>query len=262
MTNRVPDRIRVSTRAHGLAQAVLQKFPEFGSIGIVYRVAAMLSLRKNGFLEERPEDIDSNIDHPVRLPGVIEMSASTTPLLLFPTIVQITAERRLDLEDIYEQVWYHIHLGSAIVGSLAEQATDFNDFYTALLKEIPPGLETTDVLDPYGARWADGIGLNLGIDKEGNSAFWRLTDTATVENPHACIVGLSGQGKTQFVLDLLYQLREQNPDLSFTILDYKGDLSEDGSAARQMFENHLQCRIVVPGVSRYTGCSFPEAPVL
>ena len=105
-------------------------------------------------------------------------------------------------------------MGCAILGNLAAQAQDFNDFYTALLEEIPSGLETSNDLKPHGVVDADGIGLNLGTDKEGNNTFWRLTDTATVENPHACIIGLSGQGKTQFVLDILYQLREQNPDLS------------------------------------------------
>ena len=256
MTNRVPDRIRVSTQAHGQAQTVLQKFPEFGSIGIVYRVAAMLSLRRNGLLEASPEGIDSDTARPVRLPGVIEMSSNTTPLLLFPTLIQILAKRRLDLDDIYGQVWYHIHLGCAILGDLAAQAQDFNEFYTALLEEVPSGLETSNDLKPRGVVDADSIGVNLGTDKEGNNTFWRLTDTATVENPHACIIGLSGQGKTQFVLDILYQLREQNPDLSFTILDYKGDLSDVGSPARQMFENHLQCGVVMPGVSRIPAVPF------
>ena len=256
LTNRAPDRVRVSTHAHGQAQAVLQKFPEFGSIGIVYRVAAMLSLRKNGFLESPPEAIDSNIDYPVRLPGVIEMSSGSTPLILFPAIVQLMAQRRLDLGDIYEQVWYHIHLGSEILGDLATRAPDFKEFYQALVLEIPSGLETSHGLIQSGAVWSEGIGLNLGTDQEGNSTYWRLTDTAIVENPHACIIGLSGQGKTQFVLDLLYQLREQSPDVSFTILDYKGDLSEEGSAARRMFETHLQCGIVMPGVSRIPAVPF------
>ena len=256
--NRLPDRIRVSTKAHSHAQAVLQKFPEFGSIGIVYRVAAILSLRRNGFLEARPEDIDSDTAHPVRLPGVIEMSSNATPTLLFPTIVQIVAGRQIDLEEVYEQVWYHIHLGSSIVGDLAIQATDFNDFYTALMEEIPPGLEANDRLMRSSTERGGGIELDLGVDEKGDSSFWPLTDTSIVENPHACIIGLSGQGKTQFALDLLYQLRAQSPDLSFTVLDYKGDLSEDGSAAREMFDKHVQCGIVVPGVSRIPAVPFQK----
>ncbi len=229
---------------------------------MVYRVAAMLSLRRNGFLDDRPDDIDSNAAHPVRLPGVIEMSSNANPLLLFPTIVQIIANRQLDLEEIYEQIWYHIHLGCAIVGNMADQAADFPDFYTALLKEIPTGLETSGDLRSYSARETRGIRLTLGIDREGNNSSWRLNDTTTVENPHACIIGLSGQGKTQFVLDLLHQLREQNTDITFTILDYKGDLSEDGSATTRLFEHHLQCGIVVPGVSRIPAVPFQKPQAL
>ena len=259
LASRIPDRIRVSTRAREHASIVLRKYPEFGSIGFVYRVAALLSLRRNGFLDAPPEDIESS-SAPVRLPGVIEMSSGAAQRLLFPTIVQILAKRRLDLEDIYEQVWYHIHLGAQILGDLAEQTRDFNSLYGELITEIPPGLEANDGLKASNGAGADGIGLYLGTDKEGSGTFWRLTDTTVVENPHACIIGLSGQGKTQFALDLLFQLREQNPELSFTILDYKGDLSEEGSAARQMFENHLQCGIVVPGVSRIPAVPFHRFP--
>ena len=213
-------------------------------------------------MNDRPEDIDSNPAHPVRLPGVIEMSSNTNPLLLFPTIIQIIAKRQLDLEEIYEQVWYHIHLGCSIVRNLADQAVDFPEFYAALLNEIPAGLETSDDLRPLDTGETRGIRLTLGIDREGNSPSWKLTDTTTVENPHACIVGLSGQGKTQFALDLLYQLREQNTDVTFTVLDYKGDLSEDGSASRRLFEHHLQCGIVVPGASRIPAVPFQKPQAL
>ena len=101
MTSREPDRVRVSTRAHGHAQAVLQKFPEFGTAGKVHRVSALLSLRKNGFLESSPEGIDVDNDHPARLPGAIEMSTEATRFLLFPAIVQLLAERRL----VVHQCW-------------------------------------------------------------------------------------------------------------------------------------------------------------
>ena len=68
------------------------------------------------------------------------------------------------------------------------------------------------------------------------------------------------RGKTQFALELLYQLREQNPDLSFTILDYKGDLSEPGTATSHMFITHLQCNVAVPGRSRIPAVPFHRTP--
>ena len=257
MTNRVPDRVRVSTRAYNHAHTILRKFPELGSVGLVYRIAAMLSLRRNGFVTDRPQDIDSSGDHPARLPGAIEMSYGTTPLL-FPTVIQMLAKQPLELEDIYQQVWYHIHLGSSLLWDLADQVPDFNEFYMALLNEIPSGLDSRGNLTQNGE--ADSSGLCLGTDREGNEAFWKLTDTAIVENPHACVIGVSGQGKTQFVLDLLYQLKEQTPELSFTILDYKGDLSEPDSNIRRMFDTHLQCGIVVPGRSRIPAVPFHRSP--
>lgn len=256
MTTREPDRVRVSNRAHVHAQAVLQKFPEFGTPGKVHRVSAMLSLRKNGFLESSPEGIDVDNDHPARLPGAIEMSMETTRFLLFPAIVQLLAERQLGLDEVYEQVSYHIHLGSALLNDLSDQASDFSELYKTLVEEVPVGREAGNYVIDGMMAGSDTKGLSLGTDPEGKNVFWPLNDSAIVENPHACIIGVSGQGKTQFALDLLVQLREQNPDLTFTVLDYKGDLSDDGSSARRMFEDHLQCRIAVPGISRIPAVPF------
>ena len=241
-------------RAH--AQSVLQKFPEFGTASKVHRVSAMLSLRKNGFLESSPEGIDVDNDHPARLPGPIEMSTEATRFLLFPAIVQLLAEKRLGMHEVYEQVAYHIHLGSALLNDLSSQASDFSELYQTLLAEVPLGREVGTYIIDGMTDGSDDQGLTLGTDREDSNVLWHLNDTATVENPHACIIGVSGQGKTQFALDLLFQLREQNPDLTFTVLDYKGDLSEVGSNARRMFEDHLQCRISVPGVSRIPALPF------
>ena len=261
MASRAPDRVRVSTHAYEQAHGVLRKFPEIGSVALVYRIAAMLSLRRNGILKEPPSDIDSDPDRPVRLPGVFEMSSSTTPMMLFPTIVQLLADQPLELEDVYQQVRYHIHLGSSILSELSGEASSFEEFYALLINEIPPGRSEKDHLT-HRHLVDDGSGLYLGTNGEGNEVYWRLTDTATVENPHACIIGLSGQGKAQFVLDLLYQLRQQNEDLSFTILDYKGDLSEAGSPTRQLFESNIRCNIVVPGISRIPSVPFVRSPSL
>ena len=221
----------------------------------------MLSLRRNGILEGPPTGIDSNTDRPVRLPGAFEMSSETTQMLLFPTIVQILADRPLGLDEVYEQVWYHIHLGSSLLSELAEEVSGFDELYGLLIKEIPPGMSARDQV--FHQHFVDdGSGLWLGDTGDGKEVYWRLTDTATVENPHACIIGLSGQGKTQFALDLLYQLREQNSELSFTVLDYKGDLSEAESSPRELFESYIGCDIVVPGISRIPSVPFVRSPSL
>ena len=260
LTTRIPDRVRVSSLAYERAHTVLRKFPELGSIGLVYRIAALLSLRRHGYLEERPENIDSSGDHPVRLPGVFEISTNEARLLIFPTIVELLAKETLDLEQVYEQVWYHIHLGSSELSDLATQAASLDDFYLTLLQETPDNPPPSEKMKLGSEADLAVPGVSLGLDRAGDEVYWRLMDTSTVENPHACIIGLSGQGKTQFVLDMLYQLKEQNPDLTCTILDYKGDLSEEGSATRRLFESHMGCRIVVPGASRIPAVPFHKPP--
>ena len=101
--------------------------------------------------------------------------------------------------------------------------------------------------------------MRIGGTQDGTDVYWPLTNTAKIENPHACIIGTSGQGKTQFALDILHQIREQNPDVSFTVLDYKGDLSDAGSSSRQMFEAHLGCKVVTPGVEPIPTVPFQNA---
>ena len=260
LTNRPPDRVRVSTRAYEHAHGVLRKFPALSPLSTVYRIAAMLSLRRNGFVKERPSDIDVDGDHPVRLPGPFEKRSNNRQFSLFPTIVQTLAKERLDLEEVYEQVAYHIHLGSLELFELATQARDFDEFFSTLVQEIPVGLQSSEGVAISKEDDISSLALSIGTDRNNESVFWKITDTATVENPHACVIGLSGQGKTQFVLDLLYQLKEQNPETTFTILDYKGDLSEAGSASRRMFEAHLQCEIAVPGNSRIPAVPFHRSP--
>ena len=220
----------------------------------------MLSLRRNGFVTERPSDIDVDGTHPIRLPGAFEMRSTDSQFLLFPTIVQTLAKKRLDLDEVYEQVWYHIHLGSLDLFEIATHARDFDEFFSALVREVPAGLQSPEGMAMSKGDDIGSLALSIGMDRNNENVLWKITDTATVENPHSCVIGLSGQGKTQFVLDLLYQLKEQNPDTSFTIVDYKGDLSEVGSASRRMFEGHLQCEVAVPGSSRIPAVPFHRSP--
>ena len=152
----------------------------------------------------------------------------------------------LDPEEIYRQVSYHIHLGAALLEDVVKEVDSLEGLYEHLLAGVPEGFETE--MASQFLPDVNGMVLQLGEQSAtGESYDWPLTDTSRTENPHACIVGVSGQGKTQFALDILYQIRQQNPDVSFTIMDYKGDLSEPGSSSRRMLENHLGCDVVTAG---------------
>ena len=183
------------------------------------------------------------------------MYRSRSKWLLFPTLVQLTAGRPMGLADVYEQVWYHVHLGSAILEDIASDCRDAEQLYEKLQELVPDGF--SEISDREAGISGD-ISVELGNRIKANERVsWSINDTSVTENPHAAIIGLSGQGKTQFVLDLLYQIHEQSPETTFTVLDYKGDLSEANSTARAALEDKLGCEVIEAGTT-----AVPTVPFL
>ncbi|MCY4578351.1 MAG: type IV secretion system DNA-binding domain-containing protein [Chloroflexi bacterium] len=246
VSNRMPTRVPVSLEAHEKLRSVQGQFLELGQLGTIYRIAALLSLKRNGYQEERPAEmtLDSERIH-ARLRGPLEIHHRDLPII-FPALVQLSAGKTLDPEDIYRQVSYHIHLGAELLEDVVKDVNSLEGLYELLMDEVPDGFET-EMASQFHSD-GNGMVLRLGEQSATEEPYdWPLTDTSQTENPHACIVGVSGQGKTQFALDILYQIRQQNPDVSFTIMDYKGDLSEPGSSSRRMLENHLGCDVITAG---------------
>ncbi len=248
MSSSSVDRAEVSRLADERCRSVHQRFPSLGTMGAIHRIAALMSLNQNGYIEDRPPDLDVNYSRPARISGAFEIFSSTKVRypILFPTIVQIVAGRPLSLEEVYRQVSYHIHLGSILLKETADKADSLEDLYSLLLEMVPEGISHSqnDLLTGSSQEMSVKIGMN---SVDNTEIHWPLTDTSIIENPHACIVGVSGQGKTQFALDILYQLHEQYPDVSLTVLDYKGDLSESDSSSRRLLESQLGCQVVTAG---------------
>lgn len=246
LSNSITDRVRVSVAANNRAKALQNKFVELGPLASIYRIAALLSLHQNGYLQTQPEGMEVSNNLEVRLSGPLEIHSQNGAPTLFPTLVQLVAGKPLSYDEIYRQVSYHIHLGSAILEEMAERADTFQELYALLLEKTPPGL--SEAAADWVSDVESGLSLKVGERLSDNSEVrLALTDSSQTESPHACIVGVSGQGKTEFALDILHQIREQNPEVSFTILDYKGDLSDDGSAKRRMFEEHMGCETIAVG---------------
>lgn len=245
--NAVPERLNVSSDSYARCKRIRQRFPELGTEGVVRKMSALISLHQNGYLKTPPNDFDADGSNPRIISEAFEIFSPTKGRdypILFPTLVQLVAGTRLSYREIYQQVAWHIHLGAALLEDIADQSDTIEDLYRVLLDKVPAGL--SESLSNLSAIDSDGMVLKI-CDEPSDNSLWPLADTSRIENPHACIVGVSGQGKTQFALDILYQIREQNPDVSFTVLDYKGDLSESNGASRRMFESHLGCQTVTTG---------------
>lgn len=240
------ERVRISTAAADRAQSLQRRFPEL-EIGWIHRIAALLSLKRNGYLRHRPSDIDSDPNRPSRYPGRLELRSAADRPILFPTLIRIVAAEPLSSGEIADQLWYQIHLGSRLLEEVSRECRTLEDLYRALLEEVPEGLET--FVTPSKPLPVGTISLIIGRKNDDSDYSWPINDTSIVDNPHSAVVGVSGQGKTQFVLDLLLQLAEQDSDLSFTVLDYKGDLSDADSRVREVIEHDLDCELTIAGKS-------------
>ncbi len=249
--NLIPERITISSASHAKCEAVRRKFPALGSAGNVRKMAALVSLKKNGCIKNAPHGLENAAENP----SIRITRESTTEIfltksrerypILFTTLLPLLTGEKLTYREIYQQVAWHIHLGSTMLEELAQQADSIEELYKLLLDQVPEGLAETSMWNSSADE--DGLSIRVGSAQDDMDVYWPLTNSAKIENPHACIIGTSGQRKTQFALDLLYQIREQNPDVSFTVMDYKGDLSEPDSSSRRMFESYLGCQVVTPG---------------
>ena len=117
------NRVAVSYSAYEICGSALQRFPELGTRVTVYRIAALISLNRNGYIEERPDDMEINHNSPIQIAGGFEISSdrNRNPIL-FPTLIQLVANCSMTLEEIYRQAAFHIHLGSALLKDIADKA--------------------------------------------------------------------------------------------------------------------------------------------
>jgi len=177
---------------------------------------------------------------------VFEIMRDGRPVL-FPSLGCLIAGRSLDEDEVYRQVWWQIHEAMPKLYECASRCNRLHDLLAMLVKELDVQPPPADVLAGESVR--NGLGIVVGEDRDGQAVYWHMNDSSRVENPHAAIIGLSGQGKTQFALDVLLQIRRADSDITFTILDYKGDLSEAGSPALAALTGTMACELIRVGAS-------------
>ena len=141
--NPIPERVNISSDANDRCEAISGKFPALGSVGIVRRVAALISLRQNGYLKISPYEEGSDTRSlRITRESATEIYISRSPRgarypILFPTLVQLLAGKKLTYGEIYQQVAWHIHLGSVLLQELADKADTIEDLYKSLLNYVP-----------------------------------------------------------------------------------------------------------------------------
>jgi DNA sulfur modification protein DndE len=86
------------------------------------------------------------------------------------------------------------------------------------------------------------VSLKLGENNNDQEVIIELNNLDHFDSRHMAVAGMIGSGKTQLVLDLLYQFRKQsNNELNFIYIDYKGEGQSD---RLQKFLKYAACEYV------------------
>jgi hypothetical protein len=141
----------------------------------------------------------------------------------------------------------HIDSGAELLGRLYQECgRDADGLLTRLVDEVEFG----------GRRETAGHGLDIFIGRtllQQHEMIMELNNTAKHANSHLAIMGKPGTGKTQFVLKILTDIRQQsNYQTNFIYFDYKGDVLDS--------ERFLEAAKVHPFRLLQGGGSLPINP--
>ena len=153
-----------------------------------------------------------------------------------------------DSPDVEKFVKMHLDDGLELMDKFFEANGNYNAF-DFLIQNIERGIESIEHTSnsfnavensnpSIGSKsgFANLLKLNIGSDTEGGAIECHLNDTSKYNNSHIAIAGQSGSGKTQFALELLYQIAQvSNGQTNFVYLDFKGLNNEDAERLRPFF---------------------------
>jgi DNA sulfur modification protein DndE len=141
----------------------------------------------------------------------------------------------------------HIDSGAVLLGQLfQERGLDADSLLMRLVDEVEFG----------GRRETAGHGLDIFIGRtllQRIELIMAINNTARHANSHLAIMGKPGTGKTQFILKILADIRQQsNYQTNFIYFDYKGDVVDN--------ERFLEVAKVYPYRLLQGGESLPINP--
>ena len=140
-------------------------------------------------------------------------------------IFHVYRKRDIDEDGFFSNrsiVKNHIDSGAELLGHLYQECgRDADGLLMRLVDEVEFG----------GRKETAGHGLDIFIGRtllQQREIILELNNTAKHANSHVAIMGKPGTGKTQFVLKILTDIRQQsNYQTNFIYFDYKGDVVDN-----------------------------------
>ncbi|AEE51789.1 DndE family protein [Haliscomenobacter hydrossis] len=161
-------------------------------------------------------------------------------------------------ENIRKYIKMHIDDGLELMDKFFESNPNHSVF-DFLIENIERGIESIEHADLIYSSventnsiaqknyYSNALEINIGKNEEGEDIFIYPNDTSKYNNCHMSVAGGSGSGKTQFALDLLYQISEKsNNQINFIYLDFKGLKKEDKELLKPFFDRTKTTLIDAP----------------
>ncbi len=203
------------------------------------RIAIALSLR-NGLSVEKSTNTRGKEFNRYSLMGDEED--------LYKAILQINGQKQLTDDKFFSNesvIKNHIDYGSLLLEKLYKETNqDVDEFLAKLSSFIPQGNKQLSV--------GEVLPLDIKVGKDIKSkepVIYEFNNTKRHNNPHMGIMGTTGAGKTQFLLNTLYDIREQSKfQTNFIFFDYKGEFLNKGgkfqSNVKEKFVEDTQAEIL------------------
>ena len=264
-------RIRISKENDELIDKIKSIY-KFNSEGVVPRLAFAYSLQLNRHFDPSVDAVPGSDGKDFRddkgLFGTIIEGKSNYPI--FKAILDKHYETSLSEDDFLRL--FKIHLGhglSLIVKELETIDLTSGSHISFLMKLVKNGLSLRSnyvYVDSSSTKkeshseleinkYKKLVSFSIGKHEDGSEIKIRINDETEWSSRNIAISGQNGSGKSQLILDILYQVsKNTNCELPFTFFDFKGT---DTKESLDSFLKNTQCNFLK--VEHQKG--FPFSPL-
>lgn len=146
---------------------------------------------------------------------------------MFKALIVQRHQKHFDNDDEFMKVVkYHLDRGLDLISNEIPNYHDIWHYLTDLLKtgiEQVPIKKQEEVVEP---GFSNILNIDFGIDDKTKNQV--QIEFNKHQNTHLGVAGGTSSGKTQLILDLLYQIRKSSHEMiNIIFIDYKGDISKN-----------------------------------